>query len=276
MIKTRKKLTISLFLLASSLMSSDPHTFDVNLPQPVEKVSRKKRLRKSKEGKSKAKKVRTYLDMEYEQLVEAKERQKDSGNIPSTIKYLEQLLKITTDISLLAQHLLELADALYEDKQFKKSAFVYTQYCALYPGSDKQEYALYKSILSSFACILSADRDQTKTEETLVLTELFLKQDIFTSYKEEVTTIQNQCYQQLATNEYIVCQFYLTKGSLHSAEKRLAKMRSFWLPKLPTLEPDIITLEQQLDEKKTMFELTQQKNAQLAQNGKSKRMTNRF
>ena len=62
------------------------------------------------------------MDMEYEQLVKAKDTQKANGNTTATIKYLEQLLKLSTDITLIAQHLLELADALFDDKQFQKSA----------------------------------------------------------------------------------------------------------------------------------------------------------
>ena len=256
--------------------SSSAQTFDINIPQEPENATRRKRMRKSsKKEKNETKKIRTYMDMEYEQLVQAKDIQKANGNTTGTIKYLEQLLKISTDITRLAEHLLELADALFEDKQFQKSAFVYNQYCTLYPGSEKQEYALYRSIVSSFACILSIDRDQSKTEETLALTELFLKQDHFTIYKEEVIQVQKQCYEHLAASECNICSFYLNKGSLKAVEKRLSKMRSFWLPKLPTLEPDIIALEAQVTEKKNEFELLQNKNTELAQNSKN-HMANRF
>lgn len=262
-----------------SAESASSQTFDVNLPQEPEKKSRKKRMRKAskkeKSAKNDTKKIRTYMDMEYEQLVKAKDVQKANGNIVGTIKYLEQLLKLTTDITLLAQHLLELADALFDDKQFQKSAFVYNQYCALYPGSEQQEYSLYRSIMSSFACILPIDRDQSKTEETLALTELFLKQDHFKAYKDEVSKVQKQCYEHLAASECSICTFYLNKGSLRAAEKRLSKIRTFWLPKLPTLEPDIIALEAQMTEKKTMLELLNNKNTQVAQNSK-KHMANRF
>jgi outer membrane assembly lipoprotein YfiO len=281
MIKTINRIILSLFLctIVSSVLSTDTapaQTFDVNIPQEPEKVSRRKRMRKSsKKEKNQTKKVRTYMDMEYEQLIQAKDIQKASGNTTATIKYLEQLLKISTDVTMLSQHLLELADALFDDKQFQKSAFVYTQYCALYPGSEKQEYALYRSIMSSFACILAIDRDQSKTEEVLALTELFLKEDHFKIYREEVTQVQKQCYEHLAASECNICTFYLNKGSLKAAEKRLNRIRSTWLPKLPTLEPNIIALETQMTEKKNMLELLHNKNTELAQNSK-KHMAGRF
>jgi outer membrane assembly lipoprotein YfiO len=281
MTKTINRIILSLFLctIASSVISTDTvpaHTFDVNIPQDPEKPIRRKRMRKSsKKEKNETKKIRTYMDMEYEQLVHAKDIQKANGNTTATIKYLEQLLKISTDITLLSQHLLELADALFDDKQFQKSAFVYNQYCALYPGSEKQEYALYRSIVSSFACILSIDRDQSKTEETLALTELFLKEEHFNIYRTEVMQVQKQCYEHLAASECNICTFYLNKGSLKAVEKRLSRMRSFWLPKLPTLEPEIIAFEAQVAEKKNLLELLHSKKTELAQNSK-KHMANRF
>ncbi len=291
-IKTRNHVILSTFLLITLLINTSvcqdntamnknvqkqttAQQFDVELPS-IEKPSRKKRMRKSTKKEAKQKKVRTYLDMEHEQLVKAKDAQKAQGNTTATIKYLEQLLKMTTDITLLAEYFLELADTFFDDRQFAKSALLYSQYCALYPGSEKQEYALYKTIASSFECILAIDRDQSKTEETLALTELFLKQDHFKEYQQAVSTIQQQCYQQLAASECNICVFYLHKGSLKAAEKRLHKIRSFWLPKLPTLEPDIIALETELIEQKKAVELLNAKNMELAQNAKAKHMANRF
>jgi outer membrane assembly lipoprotein YfiO len=221
------------------------------------------------------KRNRTYVDFEYDELVQAKNEQKTKGSNHVTIKYLEQLLKICTDITLLSEHLLELADTLYADNQFKKSSLVYTQYCSLYPGSTKQEYALYRSTLSAFACILPIDRDQTKTEETLALTELFLKQDHFKQYRDEVTHVQTKCYEHLAASECNICTFYITRNKFPAAEKRLKKIRSYWLPKLATLEPTIIAMEAQLIEQKEKILVLQTPKTQLAQNTK-KHMANRF
>jgi len=298
MIKTRKQIILSTFFLtiatcnSSSTFCTDNSAavmqqFDIELPKQADSSSRKNRMRKPDAAKKKAKKTHTYLEMEYEQLVAAKNIQKEKGNISATIKYLEQLLKMCTDITLLADHLLELADVFFIDSQFQKSALIYNQYCALYPGSEKQEYALYRSTVSSFACVLPIDRDQTRTEETLALTELFLKQDHFKLYKKEVLQVQTQCYEQLAASECNICTFYLNKGSLKAAEKRLAKIRSSWLPKLPTLEPEIIALEAQIAEKKEMAELLNiqnielaqkkiEKNKELAHNKKTKHMAERF
>lgn len=290
MINTRKQIILSTFLLTmiASFISHCPlaaqeeihpvveQKFDVELPRETETVSRKKRMRKPKNKEKKEKKISTYMDMEYEQLIAAKDKQKAQGNPSAVIKYLDQLLKLSTDVAQISQHLIELADTFFDDGQFAKAAHIYTQYCTMYPGSDRQEYALYRSIASSFACILAIDRDQTKTEETLGLTEVFLIQEHFKQYRDEVVQIQNQCYEQLAASECNICSYYLTTGKTRAAEKRISQIRSYWLPKLPTLEPDIIALEVQLAEKKEKLELLNNKHLQIAENKKSKHMAHRF
>lgn len=284
MIKTRKHIILSAFLFIITSCSADNNTqqFDVNLTNSdtlaqnnTENGSRKKRMRKSKE-KAKRKRNRTFQDFEYDELVQAKNVQVEKGNIFVAIKYTEQLLKLCTDVNLLAEHLLELADLFFIDYQFQKASHIYTQYCALYPGNAKQEYALYRSIMSAFACILSIDRDQTQTEETLARTEIFLKQDHFTQYKDEVLQIQTKCYEHLAAHECNICNFYLTRGKLKAAEKRLTKIRSYWLPKISTIEPDIIALETQLTEQKEELILLNEQHLKLAQNKKAKHMADRF
>ena len=284
MIKTRKHIILPLFLLLSgnslSLLGDDvtQQKFDTALPQEEKSVkkTRKKRMRQKAEKQEKTKKIVTYKDMGYQQLIVAKDAQKAKGNIPALIKYLEQLLKLCTDVTAIAEHLLELADTFFIDGQFKKSARIYTEYCALYPGNQKQEYALYKGIMSTFACILSVDRDQSITEETLALIDTFLSQEHFATYREDVVKIQVQCQEQLAASECSVCNFYLNRGNLRAAEKRLTRLRTIWLPKIPTLEPQLIALEAQIVQEKEARELLAKKNTELAQNTQNKRMTNRF
>lgn len=284
MINTRKHLLLSVFsvLIHSAIINSGPsmhkQQFDLKIgqePSAKEPVKRKPKATDASQDVKK-KRNRTFIDFEYEELVVAKNVQKEKGNNHVTIKYIEQLLKICTDINLLAEHLLELADVLYEDGQYQKASLVYTQYCSLYPGSKKQEYALYRSAVSSFACVLPIDRDQTKTEETLAITEIFLKQDHFKQYRDEVAHIQTKCYEHLAASECNICNFYITRNKFTAAEKRLTKIRSYWLPKLATLEPTIIAMESQLTEQKEKVLALHTPKTELAHNNKTKHMANRF
>lgn len=240
-------------------------------------------MRKKTEKKKKEKKIESYKDMTYDELAIAKDNQIAKGNISAGIKYLDQMMKLCTDITKLAEHLLQVSDLFFQDGQYLKAARLYTEFSSLYPGSDKQEYALYRAIASSFACILSTDRDQTQTEETVGLTEIFLIQDHFATYREEVVQIQLQCYEKLALSECNVCSFYITRDKFSAAEKRLKQLRSKWLPKVPTLESEIIALETTMADKKEAAELRELKNKErsetkelLAHNKTKKRMADRF
>jgi outer membrane assembly lipoprotein YfiO len=297
-INTRKRTILSAFLIlmtttaltGGSLIISEPEkttspaqTIDLALPS-LETKPYKSRMRKTRSKKSKKeKKIRTYLDMSYDELIPAKDLHIAKNNMPSAIKYLEQMMKLCSDITKLAEHLLEIADLFFQDGQFQKASRLYTEYSTLYPGSDKMEYALHRAIQSSFACILPSDRDQTKTEETVGLTEIFLLQDHFITHREEVKQVQLQCYEQLASSECNVCYFYITRDRFTAAEKRLKKIRTTWLPRVPALEMEIVALETQLAEKKDAAELLRLKNTELtankellASNKKTKRMTDRF
>jgi len=273
---------VSIAILSSSTLCDTEITppvsqFDLNLPKAETKApthTHNQRMRKPREKKTK--KSRTYMHMDYDELVAAKNVQKANKNMSATIKYLDQLLKLCTDINLLAEHLSELAVVLFDDAQFTKAALLYLQYYAHYPGSDTQEYSLYRAIMSSLACTLSVDRDQSKTEETLVLTEQFLQQDHFTVYKTEVLNVQMQCYERLALSECNICRFYLTQGKLTAAEKRLKDIRSQWLIKIPTLEPQILMMETELLEQKEKATATTIKQTKLAQNKTAKHMADRF
>ncbi len=277
----------TIVIMGGSLVLSDSEKTTTQSLQPTnlilpssESASQKKRMRKKSIKIKKEKKIDA---KSYDELIEAKDRHVANGSIIGAIKYLEQMIKLCNDITKLAQHLLELADLYFLDGDFKKAARLYTEFATLYPGNDKMEYALYRAICSSYALILSSDRDQTKTEETVGLTEIFLIQDHFITYKDEVKQIQHQCYQQLATSECNICSFYLTRDRFTAVEKRLKKIRETWIPKLPELETEIIALETQLTTQKEAAELLRLKNIErtshkqlYASHKKTKRLTERF
>ena len=225
--------------------------------------------------------------MEYEELEQAKNKQIIADNKEVAVKYLEQMLKLCDDINKLAQHLAELADLLFDCSKFEKAGKIYTEFTNLYPGNQQIEYASYRAILCSFYQILDAERDQTKTEETIQLTDNFLERaDIFRQYKDEVYGIQTTCYQKLVASEINICTFYIKKSSYKSAQKRLDSLRAEWLPKIPTVENQIIMLEIALAEKKGDTAIVLEKQQELKKKypeeitlvakNKKKNMTRRF
>ncbi|MGB8366937.1 MAG: outer membrane protein assembly factor BamD [Candidatus Babeliales bacterium] len=254
-----------------------------NTPRIQRKHGRHRRYKKKEKQKKK-----TFSKMAYEDLEIAKNKQIEDGNNDIAIKYLEQMLKLCDDIYKMAAHLLELGDLLFEGEKFEKSGKIYTEFTMLYPGNDQIEYALYRAILCSFYQTLDADRDQTKTTETIKLIDNFLdRADIFSQYKTEVYQIQSNCYQKLIASEIGICTFYIKRGSYRPAQKRLDGLQQEWLPKIPALESQVILLEITLAEKKGEKEIVEKKQQELqkkypaetillAENKKIMPMANRF
>jgi outer membrane assembly lipoprotein YfiO len=260
---------------SSSPTESHAQQLDLMLPSTDSK-KQKSRMRKTHGGKNgeKTRKISTYREMTYEELQVAKEQHRSSNSYMSAIKYLDQMIKLCDDVTVIGEHLLEIADLLCLEGLFEKAAQKYAEYVALYPGGEKVEYALCKAIENSFACTLSHDRDQTKTEETLALAEAFLKQDHLNTYNSQVLEIRDKCYQKLVESELNICAFYVQRGRLKPAEKRLTAIRDTWLSKLPDIEPSLIVLETDVATQKNALEQQTAKTTLMAQN--KKHMTERF
>jgi outer membrane protein assembly factor BamD (BamD/ComL family) len=203
---------------------------------------------------------RVYTDMDFDELLAAKDKRVAASDFQAAIKYYEQLLKICTNINTTAELMIEYADLLFDQGELNKARLVYTEYTNLYPGDDtqvinklaenkkctKHEYALHRAALCSFYLTLSTDRDQTMTQETLQLTENFLTIENYTTYKQEVCDIQKQCYKKIVDSELSICDFYLKQGSYKAVEQRLAHIKNDYLPKVPDIESDILALELEL------------------------------
>jgi outer membrane protein assembly factor BamD (BamD/ComL family) len=300
MINTRKLSVRSIFLFAMTTCSltypQSPtpvqdlkKSSEVNITLPATEprtISARKRKKHPKQEKEK--KIYTYRDMSYEQLLIAKDQQVAANNVSVAIKYLEQLVQLAADVTQKSEHLLQIADLLYAEGIFEKAALLYTEFSTLYLGSDKIEYALAQSIKSCEKCLLSSDRDQTKTEETLALAELFLSNDRFITYKDEVSRIRAECQNKLIESELSICSYYLTRQNFKTVDKRLKKLRTKWLPLVPTIEPQLIAFETDMTQQKEAVILAQQekidaatqkaesKSVKLAHNKKTKSMTERF
>ncbi len=203
--------------------------------------------------------------MSYEELVVTKNKQVKAGNQDIAIKYLEHMMKLCNDVQMLGEHLVELADLLFDGGKFDKASLIYNEFTNLYPGNDNIEYALYRAVLCMFYCTLDAERDQTKTEETIALANTFLeRKQLFTQYQDEVIKIRTQCHHKLIESEFNICDFYVHKSSSKSADRRLKSLREEWLDKVPEIEPRLIALEADNAEKQNDLPTATQKWEELA------------
>lgn len=228
-------------LSSDAIKNSGSQTDTINVPY---------RRRHSKEGKRAPggwafwrKNRWTYKDMDFEELCEARARLIEKGDKVNCVKYTERALKLCNDINQTAELLIELADLLFDIGKFNKAEIVYNRFVTLYPGNEHIEYALYKNILCTYYGTRPADRDQTKTEETIGLTDKFLERELFDTYRKEVHTIRDQCFARLFESECNVCLFYANRNRTHAVDKRLHHLDEKIVQRAPELKPRFIAFE---------------------------------
>ncbi len=193
--------------------------------------------------------------MTVEELQKAKEYYSATNSKTNAISYLEQIITISSDQQLLKDFRLELADLYFDQGLITKANKMYTGYLGLYPGSEHRAYAHYRAILCRFYETFSADRDQTRTEETLILTQEYLNRSItdkefYTAYVTDVENIQKQCCKKLFEHDMNIFNFYFKKANYKAAEVHLAYMKKHYAKIYKETEPTLITLECNVAEQK--------------------------
>jgi outer membrane assembly lipoprotein YfiO len=173
------------------------------------------------------------------------------ANKERAIKYVERLIVLCEDLAQKGSLILELADLNFACNHLQEALKGYTEFVSLYPSDDHTEHALYQQLLCTFNETLSYDRDQTKTEEALDIARTFLEREaLYTTYADKVKAVQQRCEQKLVQNALYVAQFYLNRGSILAAHKRLEAAKLIapdQIETVPEIQYTIASLEQQLD-----------------------------
>jgi outer membrane assembly lipoprotein YfiO len=249
------------------------------------KNSKHKKKQQNRKARGKKARAKTFSDMDYGELKIAKAKQLEAGNTDAAMKYLERMLKMCTDITELANLMVEYANMMFDAGKFTQSGILYTEFTRLYPGHEKTEYALYRAILCYEYDQLTCDRDQSKTQETIDLTNEFLASNVFVTYQTEVKKIRTNCYAKLIESELNVCDYYLKRGSTKAVENRLKTVRSDYLPHAPEAEAQIIAFELRMAEEKgqnvadhlaNKVGIPAQEVTQVAQSQKKRKASDRF
>lgn len=240
----------------------------IGLPTPILPKAKKETFSHEKTKENKKKKKHTLSEMNLEELTAAKNERLAKKDKEGAIRYLEKMVTTCKDKDDLAVVLIELADLFFDTGKLVQAEKFYSQFYTLYPGNDNVEKAHYKAILCSYYLTLDSDRDQTKTHETLTLANSFLdRKEIFKTYTQDVSSIQQQCNEKLCQSELGVTEFYLNRGKskdLIAAQQRLEGLRKEYLDKVPSLEPQVLALEIDLAVKTKDFVLADQKRTVLA------------
>ncbi len=203
--------------------------------------------------------------MTYQDLKDNKNKHVATNNKEVAIKYLEKMVPLCSDLAELHDLMLELKDLSFDTENIENAGKIYNEFINLYPGSPKTEYAYYKAITCSFKQIYDAERDQSKTKETIELAEAFLKRPLFTAYQEQVRMIYTQCQEQLLASELNVFNFYVGRGRMVSAQKRLELIRATYIPVLPSAEARILACECHIAQEQNKMDLVEQKKKELTE-----------
>lgn len=193
---------------------------------------------------------KTIKTMSFDELITRKNQLVAANDKITAIKYVEKLIPLCDDLEQKGLFMLEMANLQFDLGNLKKAQALYKDFKSLYPSHDKAEYAFHQEITCSFLTILDADRDQTKTKDTIELADAFLSRPAFKTYDKDVATIKRQCLQRELDSEVSVFNFYLNKGSLRAAEQRLSKIEEIHSPKLPEAPAIITDLKVALAERK--------------------------
>lgn len=271
-----RKVRLISVVLASIILLGVP-TMVLAKVKPATTATTKNAISAPATKKAKKKKHKTLSDMTFAELQEAKNNRLAKKDKEGAIRYLEKMMTTSSDKDDIAAVLIELADLFFDTGKLAQAEKLYSQFYALYPGNDDVEKAHYKAILCSFYLTLDNDRDQSKTQETLTLANSFLdRKEIFKTYTQDVSSIQQKCYEKLCKSDLNIAEFYLKRGTskdLVAANLRLESIRKEYLDKVPSLEPRVLALEIDYATKTKDFVLAEQKRTVLAQRSQENRAT---
>lgn len=167
------------------------------------------------------------------------------------VKFLTRLMTLLKSTVAIKNIKLEIADINFDRGALKLAAAGYDEFLKLYPGDKKAEYAQYKGLLSNFYTMLSADRDQTPTLNTIKLADAFLaKNDVYKQFNNDVKAIKERCYYALYDHEVTVFEYYMNKGSFKAAETRLAALKKSYQSILPDTQPKNLHMEYRIAQAK--------------------------
>ncbi len=248
--------------------------------RPAENKDEDKRPKKKikRKGLQGYKKYHTFSDMTYEELKTAKDKNMASKSFEIASKYFERMITLCENVSEKAELIIDLANLFYSQAEFDKAKKWYLEFERLYPGNALIEQAKWQIILCSKQRILTPDRDQAPTEETLELAKQYLNRDTFKKYKDEIAKIKVECEELLAQADCSVANFYIRHGNYLSAEKRIKHVKDEWLAKVPSVATTVANLEIDLGAVWAEFKVSEEsvKLAQAVEVPKKTSMANRF
>lgn len=185
----------------------------------------------------------TVSHMNHEQATDGYNAYRKSNDTFSALKYVDRMIQTCTNQELLRTLHLERAELLMKDGNVTQAAQAFRDFFKRYPGDSRSADAHHKAIICTFNQTLAPTRDQQKTEMTLDLIKEYLTNTHYEHNEhalQEITGLQQQCYDKLAQAELAVIDCYLKQSRLQSATNRIALFETEQLPRVPHLRPELL------------------------------------
>lgn len=195
--------------------------------------------------------------LNYQELQQAKTYYASINKKELQIKVIERMIALSNNLLEIKQLRLELADLYFDYGSIDKAGVHYSEYVRLFPSCTHREYAEYKAILCRFYALLTCDRDQTKTHETLTLAQAYFdNHPQHAQYQDEIKRIEQACTKKLFDHEAGVVDFYMRQKSYKSAQQRIAYIKDTFINSVITVEPEVLAMEYALAQKTNNTELS--------------------
>ncbi|MBP7854552.1 outer membrane protein assembly factor BamD [Candidatus Babeliales bacterium] len=191
------------------------------------KPSPKKIAKKEKKAQAQAAKLKypfpgkLVKNMTDDELITTLAYAKQANDKELAIKTYYHLISQSKSQETLKQYKLDFADYSFQNQDYDKSLMAYEDFGILYPGSIEAEYAQYKSIVCCFMLSLEFDRDQSNTQKTISLCQLFLPKAKDETFIKETQKMYKTCRQRLFDHDIYVFETYMKLHKFKSAKQRL-------------------------------------------------------
>ncbi len=206
--------------------------------------------------------LRSIKEMNFDELKTTKIHAIANGNNDRVLAILKRMMATATDIEELRDVRIELADYSFDNGDLEEAAAQYDDFISFYPGSELVEYAKYKLILCTYYQTLDADRDQSKTKQTIQQAQQFLAHNDYINYQSDVGAIFKLCRNRLFENEIGTFNYYLERHKLGAAEARLEQIKTAFAES--RFNPTVLSLEIQLAQLQGNSSLCEEKKLALA------------
>lgn len=116
---------------------------------------------------------------------------------------------------------LKAADTYYRDEKYEESAAEYKEFTKYHSANAQVPFAYYRAGMCNFNQILSADLDQTATEEAIKNFSVVIDEYQHSPYADIAKDRKYFCERRIADHEYFIGRFYYITQQYRPTIKRL-------------------------------------------------------